>query len=140
MNKNTSEISLQLSKNKFVRVLFIILGFTCVALGVIGIFLPVMPTTIFLILASYFFARSSEKFSQWLLNNKVFGSYLRNYKNGKGMTLKSKIFSISFLWVGILISVIFLVQNIYVNLLLFAIAIGVTIHILYIKTFQPENN
>ncbi|MCC6972236.1 MAG: YbaN family protein, partial [Phycisphaerales bacterium] len=69
-------------------------------IGILGMFLPVLPTTIFFILAAWCFARSSEKFHHWLHHNRLFGKYLRNFRNGHGMTLGSKIFSIAFLWTG----------------------------------------
>ena len=92
-----------------------------------------MPTTIFVILAAYFFAKGSKKFHDWLLRNKVFGTYLSNYRDGKGMSVGSKIFSISFLWVGIIFSVVML-EITWLKIALLAVAIAVTIHIYKIKT------
>jgi uncharacterized protein len=115
-------------------------GLFFTGLGIIGIFLPLLPTTVFLLLAAYCFARSSEKFYSWLINNKWFGSYIKNYRDKKGVTLKVKIFSISFLWITILYSAFFLSQNFYVRIVLLFIAIGVTIHILTIRTYKaPES-
>jgi uncharacterized membrane protein YbaN (DUF454 family) len=138
MIEKKTEPELLLNKNRIIRIIFITLGITSVILGIIGIFLTVMPTTVFLLLEYYIFARGSDKFNQWLLNNKILGNYIRNYKEGRGMTAGSKIFSISFLWCGILLSVIFLLENIYIKLLLLVIAVVISIHILYIKTFNPK--
>ncbi|NWG27127.1 MAG: YbaN family protein [Ignavibacteriaceae bacterium] len=113
---------------------YLFLGFLLVIIGVIGIFLPVLPTTIFLILASACFIKSSPKANEWLRNHKILGMYIKNYQDKSGLTIKSKIFNITFLWIMILASAIFFTELWYVRLLLLAIAIGVTIHLLMIKT------
>lgn len=115
--------------------LFNLLGILCVCLAVIGIALPVMPTTVFLLLAAYFFARGSRRFHDWLTNNRLFGSYIRNYREGNGMTAKAKLISIFFLWAGILFS-LYLTSLLWLQVLLILIAIAVTIHILAIKTHK----
>ena len=117
-----------------VKTILIIAGFISVGLGILGMFLPVLPTTPFLLLAAACFGKSSPRFYHWLLNNRWFGSYIKNYRLGLGIPLRIKIFSISFLWITILISVIFFVDNIYVRILLIVIAIAVTTHISMVKT------
>lgn len=109
-------------------------GVLLVAIGVIGIFLPVLPTTIFLILASACFVKGSPKANEWLRNHKILGAYLKNYQDKSGLTVKSKIFGITFLWVMILTSAYYFTEELFIRLLLIAIAIGVTIHLLMIKT------
>jgi hypothetical protein len=116
------------------RYLYFISGILLVAIGVIGIFLPILPTTIFLILASACFIKSSPKANEWLRNHKILGMYIKNYQDKSGLTVKSKIFNITFLWIMILTSAIFFTELLYIRLLLLAIAIGVTIHLLMIKT------
>jgi uncharacterized membrane protein YbaN (DUF454 family) len=68
----------------WIRILLVIAGTLFVGLGIIGIFIPVLPTTPFLLLAAACYARSSRKFHEWLLNNRWFGDYIRNYLQGKG--------------------------------------------------------
>ncbi|MEO8666668.1 MAG: YbaN family protein [Ignavibacteria bacterium] len=139
MTTNTSDqekSKVKISDKPYVRALLTAGGFLFVGIGVLGMFLPLLPTTIFFLLAAWCFARSSEKFHYWLHHNKLFGKYLTNYSINKGMTLGSKIFSISFLWAGILVSVIFATNLIYIRILLIAIAIGVSWHILAIKTLK----
>jgi uncharacterized membrane protein YbaN (DUF454 family) len=121
------------------KIIFISLGFLFIAVGVLGIFLPVLPTTIFLIIASYFFMKSSPELNEKLMNNKYLGKYIRNYKEKKGMPLKSKISSIILLWTSILASSYFFTENTYIQLLLIAIAVGVTIHIASLKTLVNKN-
>mgnify|MGYP000912434926 CR=1 FL=1 len=124
---------LNINKNKFLKILLVSCGFISVGLGVLGIFLPVLPTTPFLLLAATCFSRSSERFYKWLFSNKVFGKYLNDYKNKKGLPVKIKIYTISLLWISILYTVIFIIPLMFVKLLLLVIAIVVTIHIILVK-------
>jgi len=113
--------------------LLILLGFFFVGLGIVGIFLPLLPTTPFLLLAAALFARSSPRFYRWLLNNRWLGSYIRNYREGRDIPLKAKILSITFLWIVILYSGFFVLKQWSLRLLLFLIACGVTAHLLTLK-------
>ncbi len=121
--------------NKFTKWILIIAGIFFLVLGIIGIFLPILPTTPFLLLATACFARSSKRFYNWLINNKWIGAYIKNYREGKGVPLKIKIFTISLLWFTILFPVFLIIYNLWVKTVLIIIAIGVTIHILTIKTY-----
>jgi len=103
-------------------------------IGVVGIFLPVLPTTIFLILASACFIKSSPQANEWLRNHKILGMYIKNYQDKSGLTVKSKIINIVILWIMISVSALLFTENLYIRLLLIAIATGVTIHLLMIKT------
>lgn len=121
------------------RTILIVCGTVSVGLGMIGIFIPLLPTTVFLLLAAYCYARSSQKFYDWLLNNRWFGEYIRNYREGRGIPLKQKILSIGLLWLTIGYSAWFVVSLWWVRVILLGIAIGVTIHLVTIKTFRPED-
>jgi uncharacterized membrane protein YbaN (DUF454 family) len=109
-------------------------GFISLALGVLGIFLPLLPTTPFLLLSAALFARSSPRFYNLLLNHKVLGTYIRGFLVEKSIPLRIKILSISFLWTTILGSIFFGVEKTWLQLLLVAIALVVTFHILSFKT------
>ena len=124
--------------NRFFRYLLISAGTIFLGFGIIGIFLPILPTTPFLLLAAACYARSSKRFYDWLMNNKWFGTYIKNYREGRGVPLKFKIFTISLLWITILVSVFFVINNYWVKIILILIAIGVTIHILTIKTYKKK--
>ena len=128
-----------ISISPFAKYFYLIIGFLLVAIGVIGIFLPLLPTTIFLILASICFLKSSPKANDWLRNHKVLGGYIDNYQNKTGLTRNSKIANIITLWTSISLSGFFLTNELYLRIILLAIAIGVTIHLLMIKTKQPNN-
>ncbi len=123
---------------KIIKYLLIAGGTFCVGLGLIGIFLPILPTTPFLLLAAFLYARSSESFLHWLLTNRWFGAYIKNYREGKGIPRREKILTITLLWVTIIFSIVFVATNVWVKGLLAAIVIGVTIHLLTIKTYKPE--
>jgi uncharacterized membrane protein YbaN (DUF454 family) len=115
-----------------------ILGGVFLALGVIGIFFPVLPTTPFLLLSASCFLRSSKTAYRKLMTNRVLGKYIFHYRITKSVPLKSKIAALSLLWLGILIS-IFIVPLILVKILLFVIATCVTIHISSLKTMTKDD-
>ncbi len=118
--------------NKYLRWLLITAGTVSVFLGLLGIILPLLPTTPFLLLAAASYAKSSEKFYNWLIGNRFFGNYIKNYREGKGIPLRVKISAISFLWITILITVFFFIPIIVVKILLIIIAATVTVHIVKI--------
>ena len=120
------------------RNLLITGGTLSTGLGVAGIFIPVLPTTPFLLLAAYCYLRSSSRLYQWLLNNRFFGGYVKSYIEGKGMPLRLKIITICLLWISIGLSVAFGVEHIAIRSLLIFIAVAVTLHIVLIKTRREE--
>ena len=135
-----SELDLDEKKlrKKFVKTLYFIGGTISLILGIIGIVLPILPTTPFLLIAAACYARSSQRFYNWLLNNRILGFYIRNYLEGKGMPIKVKIFTISLLWITILISAFLFIQILWVRIVLILIAIAVTIHIILIRPKNKE--
>ena len=138
--KEQSELELDDKKprKKFVKTLYFIGGTISLILGIIGIVLPILPTTPFLLLAAACYARSSQRFYNWLLNNRILGAYIRNYIEGKGMPIKVKIFTVSLLWTTILISAFLFIQIIWIRYVLIIIAIAVTIHIILIRPKKKE--
>ncbi len=117
------------------RYLILLGGAVSVFLGVLGIILPLLPTTPFLLLAAFLFSRSSKKFHKWLLGNKVLGRYLYNYSERKGITMRDKVISLSTLWIGITISFI-KVDIIYARVFLIIVLLSVTSHLIRIKTLK----
>ena len=124
------------ARRNWVRILLIILGTIFVGLGILGIFLPVLPTTPFLLLAAACYVRSSQRLYDWLLNHKWFGKYIRNYLQGKGVPLKIKLLTITLLWITIGFSVAFVVEGIPVRIILILIAVGVSLHVLSVRTLK----
>ncbi len=121
---------------KIKRTLLFSAGFISVTLGMIGMVLPLLPTTPFLLLAAGCFFKSSERWYNWLMNHKYLGTYIRNYREHKAITLQTKIVTIALLWITISISAVFAVSLLSVRILLGLIAVGVTLHILHFKTLK----
>lgn len=117
------------------RIIYLILGFITTFLGIIGIIIPIIPTTPFLLLSAFFFLRSSQKLYNWLLNHKVLGKYIYNYMTYKAIPKKAKIAAITLIVVGISITLI-LVDNLIVYITLPIIATIVSIYIIRIKTLE----
>jgi uncharacterized membrane protein YbaN (DUF454 family) len=113
--------------------LLIAAGTISTAIGIIGIVVPILPTTPFLLLAAACYLRSSERSYHWLLNNRLFGTYIREYIEGRGIPLKTKILTLLLLWAGIGISICAGTQNLVVRIVLALVAIGVTLHIILFK-------
>jgi len=131
---------------KVARALWFIAGTICVVLGAIGIVLPILPTTPFLLAAAACYYKSSEKMHRWLLNNKWFGEYIRNYKEGKGLTKKTKITALTVLWITIGFSTVFMLPRLLpamlvlpMQLIMIAVAIAVSTHILRLPTFKKRD-
>jgi uncharacterized membrane protein YbaN (DUF454 family) len=115
------------------RRLLLAAGTLCTGLGIVGVFVPILPTTPFLLLAAACYMRSSERFYRWLTNNRVFGAYVRNYIEGRGMPIRIKVFTILLLWLAIGLSTTFAVESLAVRIVLISVAVGVTVHIALIR-------
>jgi uncharacterized membrane protein YbaN (DUF454 family) len=124
----------------FRRWVFVGLGFLCVVLGIIGIFLPLMPTTVFLLLAAWFFAHSSPKSREWLLNHPILGKSIGNYIKHKGITRKTRLKALGMLWTTLAISMYFSWNIWYVPVLLTIIGIGVSAHLCLLNTLPEGPN
>jgi hypothetical protein len=115
------------------RRLLITAGTLCTGLGIVGVFVPILPTTPFLLLAAACYMRSSGRFYRWLTNNRVFGAYVTNYIEGRGMPVRIKVFTILLLWLAIGLSATLAVQSLVIRIILVSIAVGVTVHIVLIR-------
>jgi uncharacterized protein len=124
-------------KQKVVRASLFIVGTFSLVLGAIGIFLPILPTTPFLLLSAACYMRSSERMHKWLLNNRWFGNYIRNYQEGKGIPLKTKILAMTVLWVAILYSAFIALDEILIaQIALLIIALGVSVHLVRLPNLK----
>ena len=117
--------------------LYIAFGFLVVALAIIGVFIPGLPTVPFLLVALFCFERSSKKYHDMIMNNKYFGPVLQDYYSGKGLTLSIKIKAILFLTCGIAFS-IYKIQNLHARIALAVVWLGVAIHIILLKTKEKK--
>ena len=127
-------------KHRIIRALLFAAGTISLALGAIGVVVPLLPTTPFLLLAAACYIRSSDRMHSWLINNKWFGSYIKNYQEGKGIPLKTKILAVSFLWITIMISAFFVMKILWVQVILLVIATGVSVHIIRLPTFKNKSD
>jgi len=125
-------------KTVFRKWLLIALGILSVALGMVGIFVPVLPTTPFLLLAAGCFVRSSPRLYNWLIHHKWFGEYIRHYREYRAITLQARAFTLVLLWSVIGATAFFAVTLWWVRVLLAVVAIGVTLHLVHMKTLTPE--
>lgn len=116
------------------RSLLFAVGVLATALGVLGIFLPLLPTVPLLLLAAACFARSSPRCYAWLLDHPRLGPLVSDYLDGNGMPLRAKVWAILLLWTSISLSTLLLAPVLPVKLTLFAVAIGVTIYLLRLPT------
>jgi len=118
--------------------LLIAAGFTSLSAGVVGIFVPVLPTTPFFLLAAACFMKSSDRLYRWLTGHKKFGPYIDNYVKYHAVSKQSKVISILVLWSVMLSTILFGITQLWLRLLLVGIAAGVTIHLVLLKTLTPE--
>lgn len=124
--------------NTLIKNLLFIGGCIFLVLAVAGIFLPLLPTTPFLLLSAACYVRSSQQLYNWLMNNKLLGKYIRNYREGNGITLRAKMLAIAMLWGTILYSALVVVKLLIVKIILILIAAGVTVHLISLKTYKDE--
>ena len=118
------------------RYLLMVLGSVALALGVAGIFLPLLPTTPFLLLAAALYFRSSPQLYEWLLSHKHLGPYIRNFREKKAIPLRVKIVSVSLVWVTLLYCAFFVADCLWMRMLFVGLAVGISVHILHYKTLK----
>lgn len=113
-----------------------ILGLLALGLGILGIFLPILPTTPLLLLAAALFLRSNRGLYDWLLNHPRLGPYIRNFMEYKAIPLKIKVLSVSLVWITLLNCAIFVADHWAFRLFFIVLAAAITVHILSYKTLK----
>jgi uncharacterized membrane protein YbaN (DUF454 family) len=126
--------------NKVKRALFVILGTIFLIIGGIGIIIPVLPTTPFLLLAAACYIRGSKRIHHWMINNRIFGEFIRNYMERRGLKTRQKAFTITFLWLTITLSIYYIIEDFLLRILLVLIALAVSVHILMLPTLKQNIN
>ena len=117
----------------------VVLGVISFGLGVLGIFIPGLPTTPFLLLSAFLFFRSSEKLYNWLIHHPRFGAYIRYYRIYKAIPLKTKIYATALMWLMVLISTVFFIENIIIDIIVIAAGItGTIVMNLVIPTYKKK--
>ena len=124
------------ASSRVTRALLMAAGSLLVALGAVGIFVPLLPTTPFLLLAAYCFLRSSERLHAWLLSNRLLGSYIRGYQDGSGIPLVAKAATLALLWATIAVSAVLFVDALLVRVVLLVVAVAVSAHVLTLRTLR----
>ncbi len=124
--------------DKLKRRLFVIAGTITLGIGVIGIILPVLPTTPFLLLTAICYMRGSRRLYNELLRNRFIGTYIRNYLEGRGISRKMKTWTLILLWISIVATAILATDSLIIRIILAVVLFGVTIHILKVKTTKKE--
>ncbi len=120
-----------------IRYLLLAIGTVSVALGLVGVFLPILPTTPFLLLASACFIRSSTRMHRWLMQHRIFGPYLYNYMAHKAIRRSTRNGTLVFLWITLVISGLAL-RQLHIQILLMAVGVGVTIHLMMLRIIPDE--
>ena len=129
--------SYKLMERSAKKYLLILAGSISLVLGIIGIVIPVLPTTPFLLLAAYCYIRSSKRLYDWMLNNRVFGTYIYNYITYRAIKRSVKVVTLIILWGTLTVSIV-LVSNVYLRIFLVAVGVGVSIHVLSLKTLSKD--
>jgi uncharacterized membrane protein YbaN (DUF454 family) len=119
--------------SRLMKAILFACGTLCVGLGVIGMFLPIMPTTVFLLLAAACYARSSERFHRKLVEHPWLGRYLQR----RGLTLRQKSTILAILWIGLIATGLWSVEALWVRILLGVIGVSVTVHVVRLPAFHP---
>lgn len=119
------------------KVFLIAVGSLSLALGFVGAFLPVLPTTPFLLLSAYCYLRSSKRLYRWLINHSLLGAYIYNYLTYRAITRSTRYGALFFLWVTLIISML-VTANLHLTIFLFAVGVGVTIHLFALKTLDRD--
>ena len=118
------------------KILLTALGLLSLGLGILGIFLPVLPTTPLLLLAAALFLRGNRNLYDWLLNHPELGPYIRNFMEHKAIPLRVKVISVSLVWIALLNCAIFVAEHWAFRLFFILLATAITVHILSYKTMK----
>lgn len=114
------------------------IGWTCVGIGFVGVFVPGLPTTTFLLIAAWCFYRSSPKAHQWLMEHRLLGPYVRDFLNGKGMPMRSKVIALTMIWLTCGSSAAFFIRPLWLRAVVLLCGVIGTVVILRVPTRQPE--
>ena len=124
--------------DKVKRTIYVFIGTIFLVIGAIDVVIPVLPTTPFLLLAAACYLRGPDRLHHWMINTRIFGEFIRNYREGKGITFRNKLLTIALLWVSISFSALFIIERPMIKALLFLIAIAVSTHILLLPTYKQK--
>lgn len=112
------------------RAVYMVLGLLCLGLGIAGYIVPLLPGTVFLLLATFFFFKSNERMYHWVLNDPRFGPLIRNYRAGYGIPRRIKLLAIALIAISFTVSIVFVVDSIVARTILVLCAVSVSIYIM----------
>lgn len=118
------------------RYMLVVAGTVSLGFGIVGIFVPLLPTTPFLLLAAACYARGSRRHYDWLMSRPRLGEHIRRYREGRGVPLGTKLFTVGLLWATIGVSVVVAAESTAARIVLLLVAAGVTIHVMTRPTFR----
>ena len=121
-----------------VRIVLVASGTLALGLGIAGLALPILPTTPFLLLAAACYVRSSQKLYTWLIHHRWFGDYIRHYREHRAISLRAKVVALLLLWGVMGYTAFGIVDAWWLRALLGGTALGVTLHILHLRTLTPD--
>lgn len=121
------------------KIFYTVTGTISLVLGIIGIFVPLLPTTPFLLLSAAFYFRGSPRLYRWLIQQKQLGPYIKNFREYRAIPLRAKIISLSLIWITLSYCIFQIAPYLWLKIILLAIAIGTTWHILSYKTAEKVN-
>ncbi len=128
-----------MTSKKIIKYTWIVAGSISLMLGLIGILIPILPTTPFLLLTAYCYLRGSQRLYNWLINHAVFGDYIYNYVTYGAVSKTIKTGTFIFLWISLGISAC-LVTSVFVRVGLFAVGVGVSIHLISLTTLPEDRS
>lgn len=123
-----------------IKIILIILGIISLIFGTLGIILPVLPTTPFILLSAACFIKSSSRIHNWLIRNRVFGKIIKTYTNKDGIPLATKIYALSLLWISIILTISFFAHKLLVRMVILTAASCVTLYLIRFKTHHKNVN
>ena len=121
--------------NSAKRAVLVVAGSLCLGLAVLGLFLPLLPTTPFLLLASACYVRSSERLHGWLMGNRLLGGYIRNFKERRGIPLRAKVTTVALIWLPLAYSV-YRLDTLWLEVLLVLMGLTWSVIIFRMKTLK----
>lgn len=125
-------------KSRTLRILYVVLGSFFLGLAFIGVVLPIIPTVGPVLLAAFFFSRSSERFDQWLVANRLFGGIVRDWRGGLGFTIRAKLIAITAIAATFTISIVFVIEPTALRVLMVTLATALAIYIAQLPTKRVE--
>ncbi len=138
-DRNTDTVlSMAVVKSRTLRILYVVLGSFFLGLAFVGVVLPIIPTVGPVLLAAFFFSRSSERFDRWLIDNRLFGGIVRDWRAGLGFTIKAKTIAIAAIAATFTISIVFVVEPTVLRVLMVAFAIALAFYIARLPTKRVE--